>query len=224
MSTDSPQRDETFSEVWDLPIFHIAISRNKGSEVILALSPRRWCDLQAAYAIEFANGLRIQDQLVPLANHLQIPAALKFEFENSVLEVLGGTIMQVLRGHGPKAVAQVFEDIVKDPSKAAAHVNESRLHDLVIRTLSEQISIDAPTRSETEWARKTPARLPKKRKPSLGSRPPDAAARVKSTRQTFSKAWWPLRKPFAPTSVCPNTVAMRPARRCFDSVRPCSTC
>ena len=78
-----------------------------------------------------------------MANHLQIPAALKFEFENSVLEVLGGTIMQVLRGHGPKAVAQVFEDIVKDPSKAAAHVNESRLHDLVIRTLSEQISIDA---------------------------------------------------------------------------------
>ena len=40
---------------------------------------------------------------------LQIPAALKFEFENNVFEVLGGTIMQVLRGHSSKEVAQVFE-------------------------------------------------------------------------------------------------------------------
>ena len=138
-----PDIDETLSEVWDLPIFHIAISRNEGSEVILALSPRRWCDLQAAFAIEFVNGLRIQDQLIALANHLQIPAALKFEFENNVLEVLGGTIMQVLRGHSSKEVAQVFADVIEDPGKAAARVNESRLHDLVIRTLSEQVSIDA---------------------------------------------------------------------------------
>jgi hypothetical protein len=138
-----PDIDETLSEVSDLPIFHIAISRNKGSEVILALSPRRWRDMQAAFAIEFANGLRIQDQLIALANHLQIPDALKFEFENNVLEVLGGTIMQVLRGHSSKEVAQVFEDVIKDPGKATARVNESRLHDLVIRTLSEQVSIDA---------------------------------------------------------------------------------
>ena len=60
-----------------------------------------------------------------------------------MLEVLGGTIMQVLRGHGSKEVAQVFEDVIKDPGKATARVNESRLHDLVIRTLSEQVSIDA---------------------------------------------------------------------------------
>ena len=79
-----PDIDETLCEVWDLPIFHISISRNKGSEVILALSPRRWCDLQAAFAIEFANGLRIQDRLSELANYLQIPAALKFEFDNRV--------------------------------------------------------------------------------------------------------------------------------------------
>ena len=70
-------------------------------------------------------------------------AALKFEFDDDVLEVLGGTIMQVLRGHSSKEVAQVFEDVIKDPGKATARVKESRLHDLVIRTLSEQVSIDA---------------------------------------------------------------------------------
>jgi hypothetical protein len=31
-----PDIDETLSEVWDLPIFHIAISRHNGCEVILA--------------------------------------------------------------------------------------------------------------------------------------------------------------------------------------------
>ena len=73
---------------------------------------------------------------------MEIPAALKFEFDNRVLEVLGGTIMQVLRGHSSKEVAQVVCRRHQGSGKAAARINESRLHDLVIRTLSEQVSID----------------------------------------------------------------------------------
>ena len=68
-----PDIDETLCEVWGHPIFHISISRNKGSEVILALSPRRWCDLQAAFAIEFANGREFKIGSVTLQTTWRFP-------------------------------------------------------------------------------------------------------------------------------------------------------
>jgi hypothetical protein len=218
-----PDINETLSEVWDL-IFHIAISRNKGSEVILALSPRRWCDLQAAFAIEFANGLRIQDQLIALANHLQIPAALKFEFENNVLEVLGGTIMQVLRGHSSKEVAQVIENVIKDPSKATARVNESRLNDLVIRTLSEQVSIDASDPIAKLSGLEQLQRAARKAQAAFGESPPGRGRPREVHKSNFFEGVVAKRRPFAATSAYHNMVATKPPRRCFCSGRPCSTC
>ena len=219
-----PDIDETLCGVWDLPIFHISISRNKGSEVILALSPRRWCDLQAAFAIEFANGLRIQDRLSELANYLQIPAAMKFEFDNRVLEVLGGTIMQVLRGHSSKEVAQVFANVIRDPGRAAARINESRLHDLVIRTLSEQVSIDASDPIAKLSGLKQLQCAARKAQAAFGEPRLGRGRPRKSISRISSRAQWPLRSSFAATSASRNTVATTPPRRCFCSGRPCSTC
>ena len=132
--------DELWDEVVDLPLFQVTIARDNAPDVTLVLSPRRWCDLQAAFAIEFASGLQIETQVRELAGHLCI--AFTPEFRNHVLEVLGGTIMLVLRGRSSKELAQVFEEVAADPGKAISRMGDSKLFELVIRTLSEQVSID----------------------------------------------------------------------------------
>ena len=107
--------DELWDEVVDLPLFQVTIARDNAPDVTLVLSPRRWCDLQAAFAIEFASGLQIETQVRELAGHLCI--AFTPEFRNHVLEVLGGTIMLVLRGRSSKELAQVFEEVAAIPAR-----------------------------------------------------------------------------------------------------------
>ena len=132
--------DELWDGVVDLPLFQVTIARDGAPDVTLVLSPRRWWDLQAAFAIEFASGLQMEPQVRELAEHLRIPFTP--EFRNLVFEVLGGTIMLVLRGRSSKELARVFEEVATDPGKAIERMGDSKLYDLVIRTLSEQVSID----------------------------------------------------------------------------------
>jgi hypothetical protein len=132
--------DELWDEVVDLPLFQVTIARDGAPDVTLVLSPQRWCDLQAAFAFEFANGLQIESQVRELAEHLRIPFTP--EFRNLVFEVLGGTIMLVVRGRSSKELARVFEEVAADPGKAIERMGDNKLYDLVIRTLSEQVLID----------------------------------------------------------------------------------
>jgi hypothetical protein len=130
----------TIDDLWELPLFQVTIARDGEPDMTLTVSPRRWCDLQAAFAIEFAQGLQIEAQVRQFAEYLGITCTPAFE--NCVLEVIGGTIMQVLRGRSTKELAKVFADVVKDPPKAISQMGDSKLSGLVIMTLCEQVSID----------------------------------------------------------------------------------
>ena len=218
-----PDIDETLSEIWDLPIFHIAISRNKGSEVILALSPRRWCDLQAAFAIEFANGLRIQkDRLSELATHSGHSALHGSSSSTTVCSrCWWHDHASATRVTAPRKWRRCLQTSSRIRAKPLPASKESRLHDLVIWMLSEQVSIDASDPiAKLSWTRADPSAPPGKRKLLLGSRPRDAAAPREVHKSNFFEGTVAIAKAFrGNTSAYHNTVALRSLSHAAVSVR-----